>query len=248
MRRLLLHCVLICHAPLALLAADPPDFAAAESAYKAGSFEQAAALYEQALAGGWEAPALHFNLGNARFKQDRIGEAVLHYRRAWTLAPRDPDIKANMRFAQQRTEALGPDLTLPAQALTTLTSGEWAGLAITAYWLAAGLWIVQLLRRGHPVLARLAVVSAGIGVSALAGLGQWWMLRSSPEVVLRERQQALFGPIAGEKPHFALPEGSIVRELDRNGDWVLVRSGTETGWIPARSCDRVSPWQPARPR
>lgn len=230
--------------PLAVATAGTPDFSAAEEAYKSAAYDRAAALYDQALADGMEAPELHFNLGNALFKQDRIGEAVLQYRRAWRLAPRDPDIKANLRFALQRTEALGPDLSLPAQALTSLTAGEWAAVAICAYWIAAGLAVARLLRRRGPLLVRLMVVFATLGALALAGLGQWWMLRSEPELVMREKQQALFGPIAGEKPHFALPEGSIVRELERNGPWVLVRSGVETGWVPSRSCERVYPWQP----
>lgn len=238
----LLSIVVLC-LPLLARGAGPVDFAAAEEAYKAGAFDRAAALYSKAIEDGWAAPELFYNLGNALFKQDRIGEAVVNYRRAWRLTPRDPDIKANFRFALQRTEAVGPDLSLPAQALTSLTAGEWAAVAMAAYWGAAGLALLHLLRRRGPAPLRGAIACAALGLVALSGLGQWWMLQAEPEVVMRERQQALFGPIAGEKPHFALPEGSVVRELDRNGEWVRVRSGGETGWIPARSCQRVYPWK-----
>ena len=71
----LLSIVVLC-LPLLARGAGPDDFAAAEEAYKAGAFDRAAALYSKAIEDGWVAPELFYNLGNALFKQDRIGEAV----------------------------------------------------------------------------------------------------------------------------------------------------------------------------
>ena len=89
-------------------AAEPEIFAKAETAYKAGKFDEAAVAYDGILASGKFAPEISFNLGNVKYRQGKIGEAVLNYRRAWMLAPRDPDILANLHFALQRANAPGP--------------------------------------------------------------------------------------------------------------------------------------------
>ncbi len=59
--------------------------------------------------------ALFYNLGNAYYKQGDHGRAILNYRRAQQLAPRDPDIEANLALARaqavdqfEAVEAWGP--------------------------------------------------------------------------------------------------------------------------------------------
>lgn len=231
---------------IALLASWPARagdaFVDAEMAYKAGRFADAAALYRQILDEGRVAPELFFNLGNACFKQGDVGEAVLNYRRAWMLAPRDPDIRANLRFAMQRAGAAGPDLSLPARVLLRLSRAECATVAIAGYWLTAGLAILYLRRR-QPALLKGAAAAGAVAAAGLVGILQWRALEAEPELVIKARTQALFAPLADGTPHFALPEGSIVRELDRTGDWVRLRSGAESGWVPAKSVTRVLAWK-----
>ena len=47
-------------------------------------------------------PRVEYNLGNAEFRLGHLGEAILHYERARRMDPTDPDIEANLRFAQSR--------------------------------------------------------------------------------------------------------------------------------------------------
>ena len=55
------------------------------------------------MVGGDEVDALllFYNLGNACFKSDRLGEAILWYERARLLSPRDEGIGANLHFSLQ---------------------------------------------------------------------------------------------------------------------------------------------------
>src|SRR5204862_132447 len=82
------------------------------SSLQPGPFAEAAAAYEKIVAGGRVSSALYFNLGNALFKSGRIGRAIANYRLAEQLAPRDPDIRANLRFA--RNHVNGVEARLPA--------------------------------------------------------------------------------------------------------------------------------------
>jgi tetratricopeptide (TPR) repeat protein len=223
-------------------AAGPSQqFLEAGAAYNAGRFEEAARLYEEILAGGYAAPALYFNLGNACYRQGKVGKAVLNYRKAWQMSPRDPEIVANLRFALEAASAVAPSASFRTHLLTRLNAGEWAAVAVAGYWAAAAVLCAHLLtRRRFTALPRAAI---GLGILAGAGLCgavHWRGLERRPEaVVVQAGQQALFAPLDGSTPHFALPEGSIVRLDERSGGWLKVASGGQAGWIPEAAAETV---------
>ena len=83
----------------AAIAAPSDDLKAANQLYDAGKFAEAAAAYEKIEP---KTAHVYYNLGNAWFRQDKLGLAILNYAQARRFAPRDPDILANLKFAQQR--------------------------------------------------------------------------------------------------------------------------------------------------
>jgi tetratricopeptide (TPR) repeat protein len=208
-------------------------FAEAGKAYDAGDFAGAARRYGQLLDRNESAPELFYNLGNALFKQGRNGEAVLAYRRAWYAKPRDADIRANLRLAQQESAATQPEFPFWIRPLWYLSAAEWRHVAIVGYWLSAAA-LIAFLASGRRWLwaRRVAVLAATIAVLGAAGLGAWAWLYARPEVVvLNGTQQALYAPMEGATPHFAMPEGSIARMGERSGTWLEVRAGDRSGWI-----------------
>src|SRR5438093_4187938 len=105
------------------------DFKAANALYDAGEFTKAASAFEKIEP---KTASVYFNLGNAFFRQDKVGLALLNYERARRLAPRDPDILANLKFGEQR---LGVDeLSTPPtpyrrflrSAVASRTPEEWS--------------------------------------------------------------------------------------------------------------------------
>src|SRR5438034_268991 len=121
-------------------------FDQANQLYEEGKFAEAATAYAKMLRPGQASPALYFNLGNALFKAGQVGRAVLNYRLAERLAPRDPDIRANLKFARSSV-ATGATPTpswwqrctsrLALDERTRLTSGAlwlWLGLLTLGQW------------------------------------------------------------------------------------------------------------------
>src|SRR5258705_237395 len=82
------------------------DFAVANKLYYENKFGDAAVAYERLIQSGRASAAVYFNLGNAWFKSGQLGRAIAAYRRAESLTPRDPDVRANLQFA--RNQAQGP--------------------------------------------------------------------------------------------------------------------------------------------
>lgn len=93
--------------------------------YEAGNFDAAVQQYDAAAQALPDAAAVHFNLGNALFKQQRLDDAVEHYARALTTAAPGPAgleerLKYNLgNVAYQRALQALPDAQ---QALPHLQS------------------------------------------------------------------------------------------------------------------------------
>ena len=76
--------------------------AQADSAYINKDYAQAIEIYESLLQDG-ESGEIYYNLGNAYFKQDELGRAILNYERALLLQPGNADVSANLDIARAKT-------------------------------------------------------------------------------------------------------------------------------------------------
>src|SRR5277367_2694387 len=150
------------------IAAPADDFKAANQLYDAGKFTEAAAAYEKIEP---KTAHVYYNLGNAWFRQNKLGLAVLNYARARQLAPRDPDILANLKFTQQR---LGVDeVNTPPHATQRLlrsvmescTASEWSAGEV------AGLWLLALAVGGCVYLPKIRTAFLVIAVASFVGFG-----------------------------------------------------------------------------
>jgi len=75
-------------------------FQKGNESYEEGNFDQAIEEYQKVLDQGIRNSKVFYNLGNAYFRKNQLGKAILNYRRALSLDPRDEDSIANLRFAK----------------------------------------------------------------------------------------------------------------------------------------------------
>jgi tetratricopeptide (TPR) repeat protein len=221
-------------APSAVLGAEPaPDFESANKLFEQGRFADAAVAYERLLTNGPTA-ALHFNLGNARFKTGQPGKAIFHYHHALRLAPRDPDARGNLQFARRSLGAT-VDEPLARHLLRHHTVDEWAWLAGAGL----GAWFV-LLALGEALPAKRAVLAwltKTVGVFALVAASllaaaRWDRQATRLAVVVVPEAPARPGPLLESKAAFTLRDGAEVVVLDAKDDWLQVRdAGQRAGWV-----------------
>ena len=225
------------------------DFRAANQLYDAGKFAEAAAAYEKIEP---KTAYAYYNLGNTWFRQDKLGLAVLNYERARKLAPRDPDILANLKFARQR---LGVDeVNTPPHALKRFlrsvigsrTSTEWSAYELAALWwsvLAVGAWIyLPRMRTGLLVMA--VAGFAGFAVSTFALSYQAINDHTAPAaIVVVTAAEARFAPMPDSTIHFRLVEGTEVAIREDRGQWLFVeRADGQQGWVKAETIGRIGPF------
>jgi hypothetical protein len=232
----------------AAFAGPGDDFKSANRLYDAGKFAEAAAAYETIEP---KTAHVYYNLGNAHFREGNLGRAILDYERARRLAPRDPDIAANLKFAEQRLGV--DDVNAPPHAwqrflrsvIESRSPTEWGIYELAALWLTAlaiGVCIyIPRLRTGLLVIATAAFV--GFAASAFALGREVLNDRTAPAaVVVAGETEARFAPVPDSTTHFKLTEGTRVAIREGRGQWLFVeRADGQQGWVKSEAVERVVP-------
>jgi tetratricopeptide (TPR) repeat protein len=218
-----------------------PEFDAANKLYAEGKFAASAAAYEKILQSGAVSPALWFNYGNAEFKLGQPGRAIVAYRRAELLAPRDADVRANLDFARKQVE--GPTLREShwENWLGTLTLNEWTVLAAGAFWLTFILFTARQIRPAWR--SRLRGLTAGVVILMIlscAGLGAATAVHFAKQtaVVIESDATVCSGPFDEAQSVFKTHNGAELAVIDRRGDWLQVADGSgRIGWLPIKQVE-----------
>jgi len=118
-------------------AAPRDEFRAANQLYDAGQFAEGGGAYEKIEP---KTAPVYFNLGTRLVPAEQTGSGASELRTSSPFVARDPDILANLKFAEQR---LGVDEINASpkaiqrflhSAVTSRTTEAWAGYEIAGLW------------------------------------------------------------------------------------------------------------------
>lgn len=218
---------------------------AAGTAYSEGNYESALEMYEQIVTKGYEAPDLYYNMGNAAFRSNRLGYAVLYYEKALKLDPAHEEASRNLayvsRYKEDQLDEV-PELFIRSwmRSIVGLFSVHaWSYLSIIFF----GLLLLAVLV--YIFAARLTFKKAGFFsalillvlfvISFTAALDRNHEIIApdqaivvSPSVVVKS------SPSTSGTDLFVLHEGTGISVTDHVGEWTEVRiSDGRIGWVPA---------------
>lgn len=225
----------------AVSAAESPNaiFFRANGLYGQERYAEAAAEYEQVLAGGNESGHLYFNLGNAYMKSSDVGHAILNYERARRLIPRDADLHANLTFARSLSGA--EDQTpIYARLLFPLsdsfTADELWRTASIAWMALMLLAIVGRLAPGWQRATRAGAIAAGLVLAIVVASASYRLLTvdlpTYAVIVSKQDATVRFEPSATGTAHFQSKPGTVLRLLGGREEWAQVARGDgRRGWI-----------------
>ena len=238
--------------PILLFANTPQSlFEQANDAYTKGQYQTAIEQYEAILAEGSQSTELYYNLGNAYYKTNEVGKAVLNLERALLLNPTDADTQYNLSVIN---EQLPDQLDVVSDFFlkkwwvnfhSYFGSTAWSTLTLISLWLGIGgfiLWILATARK-----TRKQGFLGGIGLLLLsmifffAARSQGNLeMHSRQAVVLEEKLALQNGPDVKSTSLLTLHEGLKVELLDEIGDWWKVKlSNGEQGWLPKNALEEI---------
>ena len=210
-------------------------FAKGNEAYYQGNYEGAALAYEQLLGSSVINSVVFYNLGNAYYRQGRLGDAIVNYERALRLRPGMDGAKQNLDKALRATERnLARPLPPPWEQSLFFWHSDFSfsamrNLAMLCWVLA---WGLLALRQWRTVryLRRLAVLAAVLAVSFS---GSAWIKAHPAELAVAKDEivPVRFGKSENESVRFELYAGDRV-EVDALEDgWARVTTVSgERGW------------------
>jgi tetratricopeptide (TPR) repeat protein len=199
--------------------------------------------------GGVQNGKLHYNIGNAYFRINDFGRAILNYRRAEQFIPNDPNLQQNLESArkrrtdrieeQQKTKVLKTvffwHYDLSARTRSTIFT-----IAFLALWGCAA----ARLFFPRPFLKWIIGVSAVFSVIFLASiLVELSNLKQHrPGVILAQEVVARKGDSDTYQPSFKEPlhAGTEFIMVEDRGDWLhLELIDSRRCWIPAKAAGLV---------
>lgn len=110
----------------------------ADSAYNRENYSEAINLYSEALTVDGPSTTLYYNLGNAYYRDNKLGKAVLSYERALALDPSNKDARTNLEFLRSRMEDAPEDdssflSNVHKNILALLSPDAWAIVAVALF-------------------------------------------------------------------------------------------------------------------
>jgi tetratricopeptide (TPR) repeat protein len=220
-------------------------FFEANRAYKEGRFQDAADGYLRLIENGFVNGHLYYNLANAFFRAGRLGQAVLNYKRAQVLMPRDADLNYNLRLALDQTQdAVAASQNYLNQAFFWLDAMTLRELLWALALLNIVFWSILVLRlfRKREWSYYVFIVLLIFWLAAGASLGvKWYQLKTDQRaVILAPVVDVLAGPEANDTVLFKLHAGTTVHRERTEDGWSLIRlSPTKRGWIKSSTIEQV---------
>jgi tetratricopeptide (TPR) repeat protein len=215
----------------------------ANAAYEKGKYEQAKADYIQMVDSREYSAELFYNLGNAWFKLNDHGRAIINYQRALILNPGFDEAKANLQTA---LKIVGNDDPKTIRDSFGVYADFFPVVASAGFWIAL-FCLFGWLQKGAPYSALCGFGSIAAGILAVSSLAiSIWIGPGSKDsnraLVIESAADLKYGPAVTARPVESLQIGEPVHLISARGDWAFCRANTgNLGWIMSRKVERVLP-------
>jgi len=243
MYRHLLLVVSLLFVSVATFASDDPAtlWQRGNALYARKDYDSAAQCYEQIAASHPQNATLYYNLGNAYYRQNKVGLAVLNYERALAIKPDYKEAQDNLALTQNRMSGRLPSVgdIFFVQWWNNVTAGrkqlQWAILALVFFVAIVG----SLAYNATKGRKGFRLPSQAIGILAFCWLCLLVLAiasaqnsRNSSGAVVMQNDTPLMMSEQPGKPTAVLPEGTIVKVHGAHGDFVEVTiPDGRTGWV-----------------
>jgi tetratricopeptide (TPR) repeat protein len=223
----------------------------ANKAYSAGSYTNAAELYQEVVAAGFVSPELYYNLGNAYFKMNDFARAILWYERSKRLDPGNEDVNFNLNVANTKiSDKIEP---LPEMfykrwfngLLLLFSVDAWAIMGVCLF--IAGLCGFILYLASRILVLRKAGFWLALGLLFLSfftfafAWNGYRLTESTHEaIVFTPTITVKSSPNEKSTDLFVLHEGAKVKLLDNIGGWYEIRiANGSVGWLPKEVLEKI---------
>ena len=254
MKKILLYTVLLVFSVVSVRAAEPTSqerWQSGNSAYAAGDYAEAIKEYKAIVDGGEYSFELYYNLGNAYYKADSIGKAILYYNKALRVDPSQEDARHNLALAEKRiTDEVAEEseffLAKWMRGLRdTMSCTAWSVLSLVSFGLLLAFALLFLLAssirlRKTGFYCALSALLLFVATISFAISSRNDMLTHDEAVILSSAISTKSSPDRSATELFVLHEGTKVRVVSEHNGWSeVVLADGKKGWVENIHIERI---------
>lgn len=216
-------------------------FEAANTAYKNKNYDLSIEAYNKLIEQGYKTSEVYYNLGNAYYKKEQIGLAVLNFEKAHKLAPSDEDIRYNLKLANLKTVdrlSAVPQLSVVEKwdhFISSQSAQAWAITSIAFVWLALIGFAIYLFSPGWRrtgFYTGLVLLIFALFFGSLSYAQTHSEYGADQAILTATNAYIKSAPDTSGTDLFMVHEGIKMNILDKVGDWSKVRlADGKVGWI-----------------
>jgi len=210
-------------------------FIEANKLYEQQKYSEAINVYKELLS--TKSMEVYYNIGNAYFKDKKIGYAILYYEKALKISPRDPDINYNLDYVRSFVKETAVQDTVGKflnQMYNFVTLNELVLFTSIILLVLTGLLFFYLFKKVELVYW----LSIGFGILFFVLL-IWTCSRIYQNedviyaIVVESLAEAKSAPQDDYTTSFTIPEGKKVQILQTRDGWyeIFLKSENLKGWV-----------------
>ena len=233
-------------------AIDTTTYVYAGVMYEKGDYQTAAEIYERLLTTNGESPEIYYNLGNAYYKLNKFGPAILNYERALVFSPTDDDIRYNLDIAnlkiRDRIEPVSENILLAwwRNFIVLLPIQTWAFLTIALLWMSFTGFIFYRVSNNYSTqrlsfyLFAIALIIFIISATATFSRNDYdlnyrFAIVMSPSTIVKSE------PNESSTNLYLVHEGLKIRLMDTEGTWSEIKMPDgNVGWVKTEDLEGVN--------
>ena len=220
----------------------------ARLAYEQGDYSLAIDLYHSLIEAGVHNAPLYLNLGNAYYQTNQLADAMLNYRRAYELQPRDSQINENLALVRaNRVDILGEDsfwLDRLASWTAQILAISELGWIVFAGWLSAFVlviaWILRRVWRRKLQTAIICMIIMNLIGLTLLGSRLYISEKRPVAIVMALSTSVMSGPGEDYMQLYRLYAAAEIRLLEKRDGWArFTLPDGRQGWIEMSAIEEV---------
>ena len=223
-----------------------------DDAYTDARFADAIEIYESVIAEQGGSLQLYYNLGNAYYRSNQPGKAILNYERALRYDANDEDTKANLEYVQSKIVDKIPEDEVPfysewANRFYALFSKDiWAVIGVASFAIMLAMLLLYFFK-GNVRRPALIIATLSFAVTVLSNVAAYNLSAAGKEipqgVILDEMVVVKSSPESSGTELTKIHEGlKVVIIDDALADWVKIEANNGNrvvGWIKSKSIERI---------
>jgi len=212
------------------------------NAYADSSWSKAIAKYDSILINGLHHSDLYYNLGNAYYKSEMLGQAIWAYEKGLQLEPNDNDLRHNLIFVKRKAGIA--ELPKPVYLIrlynslkSILLPHQWLIISSTAFLMSGliftfshlgGFRITRIMKASFVVMIIVIIMFGLIYLDVRHDISSM----KSGIIIAHVSVGAKSAPNEGAKTLLQLPEGTKVDITGEQTEWREVESiDGSKGWV-----------------